>query len=318
MRSVLLLLIKGYKMAISPYMPGQCRYDPTCSEFAADAIKTHGDYNALLKLALAEVGKYIHIIEKVNNFDADTFEEAMTEDVAHLLKSSNDKLGLTSYVYEREHGSPHNDKLLLAFPTGISAMTTIKKFVEGYCDKTGTERKSFHHPLYALIKSNHGEWFSTDNESDAKKFIRFYAYMEGNNQIYIDLLNMVKGWLQFIEVVKCDHPDTDLLAEVKRYNDMKLDKVTFKPLNQFMTDVVYKSAEYKTVFGEAQLYFYIDNTRFNVDVSHELFDEDKTRMNELVAKYPSDTFNIKTTDPLNKTWGVIHKKMKGSFMSSGY
>ncbi|MEE8045443.1 MAG: membrane protein insertion efficiency factor YidD [Dehalococcoidia bacterium] len=42
MSKIFLLLIKGYKMAISPYMPGQCRYDPTCSEFAADAIKTHG------------------------------------------------------------------------------------------------------------------------------------------------------------------------------------------------------------------------------------------------------------------------------------
>ncbi|MBN4064319.1 membrane protein insertion efficiency factor YidD [Dehalococcoides mccartyi] len=42
MRSALLLFIKFYKLAISPYWPGQCRYDPTCSVFAADAIKAHG------------------------------------------------------------------------------------------------------------------------------------------------------------------------------------------------------------------------------------------------------------------------------------
>lgn len=42
MRSALLLFIKFYKLAISPYWPGQCRYDPTCSEFAADAVTTHG------------------------------------------------------------------------------------------------------------------------------------------------------------------------------------------------------------------------------------------------------------------------------------
>ena len=42
MRNGVLYLIKFYKLAISPYMPGQCRYDPTCSEFASGAIKTHG------------------------------------------------------------------------------------------------------------------------------------------------------------------------------------------------------------------------------------------------------------------------------------
>jgi putative membrane protein insertion efficiency factor len=56
MRSALLLLIKGYKMAISPYMPGQCRYDPTCSEFAADAIETHGAVGGAW-LALRRIGR---------------------------------------------------------------------------------------------------------------------------------------------------------------------------------------------------------------------------------------------------------------------
>ena len=41
--SVLLLsLIRIYKMTISPYMPGQCRFDPTCSAFAVEAIETRG------------------------------------------------------------------------------------------------------------------------------------------------------------------------------------------------------------------------------------------------------------------------------------
>ena len=41
--SVLLLsLIRIYKMAISPYMPGQCRFDPSCSAFAVEAIETRG------------------------------------------------------------------------------------------------------------------------------------------------------------------------------------------------------------------------------------------------------------------------------------
>lgn len=31
-----------YKLAISPYLPGTCIYQPTCSEYTAEAIETHG------------------------------------------------------------------------------------------------------------------------------------------------------------------------------------------------------------------------------------------------------------------------------------
>ncbi len=37
-----LLLIKGYKYIISPFLPCACRYMPTCSEYAAEAIEKHG------------------------------------------------------------------------------------------------------------------------------------------------------------------------------------------------------------------------------------------------------------------------------------
>ena len=35
-------LLSVYKMAVSPYLPSQCVYQPTCSEYAADAIKARG------------------------------------------------------------------------------------------------------------------------------------------------------------------------------------------------------------------------------------------------------------------------------------
>jgi len=35
-------LIKLYKGAVSPYLPGTCRYTPTCSEYAAAAIRRFG------------------------------------------------------------------------------------------------------------------------------------------------------------------------------------------------------------------------------------------------------------------------------------
>ena len=42
MSMLFLSIIRIYKMMISPYMPGQCRFDPTCSTFAFEAIETRG------------------------------------------------------------------------------------------------------------------------------------------------------------------------------------------------------------------------------------------------------------------------------------
>ena len=37
-----LFLIKIYKVAISPLLPKTCRFQPTCSTYAMQAIKEHG------------------------------------------------------------------------------------------------------------------------------------------------------------------------------------------------------------------------------------------------------------------------------------
>ena len=37
-----LLLIKGYQYGISPLFPPSCRYTPTCSEYAAQAVSRYG------------------------------------------------------------------------------------------------------------------------------------------------------------------------------------------------------------------------------------------------------------------------------------
>tara|TARA_R110000787_G_scaffold279698_2_gene389987 strand:- start:6753 stop:6989 length:237 start_codon:yes stop_codon:yes gene_type:complete len=36
------LLIKGYQLLISPLLPSTCRYDPTCSHYAIEALQKHG------------------------------------------------------------------------------------------------------------------------------------------------------------------------------------------------------------------------------------------------------------------------------------
>lgn len=37
-----LLLIRFYQGAISPFLPAACRYTPTCSHYAAEALQKHG------------------------------------------------------------------------------------------------------------------------------------------------------------------------------------------------------------------------------------------------------------------------------------
>ncbi|MGH6718516.1 MAG: membrane protein insertion efficiency factor YidD [Alphaproteobacteria bacterium] len=38
----LTLLVQGYRLAIAPYLAGRCRYLPTCSAYALDALAEHG------------------------------------------------------------------------------------------------------------------------------------------------------------------------------------------------------------------------------------------------------------------------------------
>lgn len=42
MKKLLLLLLRGYKRHISPLLPPACRYLPTCSEYAVEAVSRYG------------------------------------------------------------------------------------------------------------------------------------------------------------------------------------------------------------------------------------------------------------------------------------
>jgi len=41
-KRVFISLLKLYKKAISPYLPGACRFQPTCSEYMLEAINEYG------------------------------------------------------------------------------------------------------------------------------------------------------------------------------------------------------------------------------------------------------------------------------------
>ncbi|MFN2601277.1 MAG: membrane protein insertion efficiency factor YidD [Gemmatimonadaceae bacterium] len=45
MRGALILAIRGYQLWISPLLPSACRYYPTCSAYAAEAIEKYGAVN---------------------------------------------------------------------------------------------------------------------------------------------------------------------------------------------------------------------------------------------------------------------------------
>ena len=42
MQRLLLLLVRCYQYAISPMLPPRCRYTPTCSQYAVEALQKHG------------------------------------------------------------------------------------------------------------------------------------------------------------------------------------------------------------------------------------------------------------------------------------
>lgn len=54
MKSFLLSIIRFYRKHISPHLPTMCRYYPTCSCYAVEAIETHGAFKGFL-LALWRV-----------------------------------------------------------------------------------------------------------------------------------------------------------------------------------------------------------------------------------------------------------------------
>ncbi len=48
MKKILLALLRGYKKYISPHLGKNCRFTPTCSEYAMQAIEIHGSAKGVL------------------------------------------------------------------------------------------------------------------------------------------------------------------------------------------------------------------------------------------------------------------------------
>ena len=55
MRKLLITLIQAYRYLLSPFFGTSCRYTPSCSQYAIDAVQTHGVMKGLW-LATKRIG----------------------------------------------------------------------------------------------------------------------------------------------------------------------------------------------------------------------------------------------------------------------
>lgn len=55
MQRLLILLVRGYRLLLSPWLGSACRFEPTCSRYALEALELHGaatgSYLTLRRLA---------------------------------------------------------------------------------------------------------------------------------------------------------------------------------------------------------------------------------------------------------------------------
>ena len=56
MRRLLIALVRFYQIAISPYFAPSCRFTPTCSTYAIEAIRCHGVFRGSW-LAINRIGR---------------------------------------------------------------------------------------------------------------------------------------------------------------------------------------------------------------------------------------------------------------------
>jgi putative membrane protein insertion efficiency factor len=56
MRRVLILFVRAYQIGVSPLLPSSCRYYPSCSAYAIEALQRHGALRGSW-LAIRRIGR---------------------------------------------------------------------------------------------------------------------------------------------------------------------------------------------------------------------------------------------------------------------
>lgn len=56
MRFLLISLVRGYQLFLGPLLPAACRYYPSCSQYAVEALERHGAWRGMI-LAIKRIGR---------------------------------------------------------------------------------------------------------------------------------------------------------------------------------------------------------------------------------------------------------------------
>ena len=52
MKTILIYLVRAYQVVLSPLFTGCCRFEPSCSNYAIEALKVHGAFKGSLLTVL--------------------------------------------------------------------------------------------------------------------------------------------------------------------------------------------------------------------------------------------------------------------------
>lgn len=56
LRKFVTVPVKVYQWCVSPFLPSSCRFWPTCSDYAIEAVNQHGSWRGLI-MALKRIGR---------------------------------------------------------------------------------------------------------------------------------------------------------------------------------------------------------------------------------------------------------------------
>ena len=56
MKQIAIFVVRAYRFLLSPYLPPSCRYLPTCSQYAEEALDKYGLFKGGM-LALKRIGR---------------------------------------------------------------------------------------------------------------------------------------------------------------------------------------------------------------------------------------------------------------------
>lgn len=250
-------------------------------------MKTHCSDDAFLRIAINEFDMYYnYFIDYYKNHTGDDYETEMKESLVEFMLEHNQILD--SFIYNPNEPLP----LFYTVNTHNSVMTAIKDYKQ-----KRMMGENFHGSMLSIMNKTNKSWI-IDMENSAK-CLEFCSYINGNNQIYIDLLTLLQGWIQYVSCYNTFIDETIVIAANERIN-IKIEPVKFKKLNDFMNESGYNSREYTKNYGEAKLYFFMSNQSVYIDVSHEFYDPDGRNMNDMLSK--SNIFDWDTKNPLKQTW----------------